>query len=152
MEEFSITGDNGNFLKISFQEVYGFPESTCAWGGYEVRSTLEIKSGGFMVNSILWISTGELFEFFKKLEICDKELKGTVGFTNYESNLEFNVTYDDFGHVNIKGRFEEFTENENELRFGFNSDQSYLSSTLEALRQIVEKYGDKRGVQNKSTI
>ncbi|MCP2043399.1 hypothetical protein [Pontibacter sp. HSC-36F09] len=147
MEEFSIKGDNGNHLKISFQEVYGFPESTCNWGGYEVRSSIEIKSNNFMVKSTLWTSTGELHDFFKRLEACNKEIKGTANFTNYESNLEFVVTYDELGHVNIKGKFEEFTENDNELKFEFNSDQSYLSLTLEELRQIVKKYGNMRGVE-----
>ncbi len=147
MEEFSIIGDNGNYIKITFQEVYGFPESTSHWGGYELRAALGIKSGNFLVKSIFWTSTGELFEFYKKLEACNEELKGSVDFANYEANLEFNVKYDNMGHVNIEGRFYELTELDNELKFEFTSDQSYMSITVGELKQIALKYGDMKGVK-----
>ncbi|MCX2738872.1 WapI family immunity protein [Pontibacter anaerobius] len=147
MEEFSIIGDNRNYIKISFQEVYGFPESTCHWGGYEFRATVEIKSGSFTVKSFFWTSTGELYEFYKKLESCNSELKGNVKFVNYEDNLEFAAKYDELGHVNVQGRFNELDELNNELVFEFNSDQSFISSTLEELKPLVLKYGDMKGIR-----
>ncbi|MFD3003030.1 hypothetical protein ACFS7Z_21880 [Pontibacter toksunensis] len=147
MEEFSIRGDNRNYIKISFQEVYGFPESTCHWGGYEFRATFEIKSGSFTVKSIFWTSTGEMYEFYKKLKACNSELKGNVNFVNYEDNLDFTAKYDDLGHVKVQGRFNELDEFNNELIFEFNSDQSFISSTLEELKPLVLKYGDMKGIK-----
>jgi hypothetical protein len=147
MEGFSIIGENGNYLKVSFQEVYGFPELTCHWGGYELRATIELKSGNFAVTSIFWTSTGELYGFYKKLEACNEELNGSIEFSNYESNLEFSAKYDDLGHVHIEGRFYELGDFDNELKFGFNSDQSYISKTVGELKQIALKYGDMRGIE-----
>ena len=148
MEEFSIKGENGNYLKISIQEVYGFPESTCHWGGYEFSASLEIKSGDFYFRSIFSASTGELYEFFKKLEICDRELKGSATFSNFENSLAFAITYSELGHVNVKGSYSAYTEYVNELKFEFVTDQSYLSIAVEEIKQIVLKYGDMKGVKN----
>jgi len=147
MEEFSIKGENGNYLKFSFQEVYGFPESTSHWGGYEVRGNLYIKSGNFNVQSTIWTSTGELFDFLKKLESVNNNLKGKVTFTNYERDLEFILAFTDLGHAIIEGLFIDNGEFDNELNFEFRTDQSYLSLTIQELKKITLKYGDKKGVR-----
>jgi len=36
---------------------------------------------------------------------------------------------------------------ENELQFEMESDQSFLTSTLEDLRKFVDHYGDSKGVK-----
>ncbi|PSR56471.1 hypothetical protein AHMF7605_24730 [Adhaeribacter arboris] len=144
IEEFSVKGENGNWIKFSFQEVYGFPESTSHWGGYEVRASLEIKSGNFNVKSILWTSTGEIQDFLKCLEASNKVLKGKVKFENYERNLEFTVTYTELGHTVVEGTYFEFGQFENELKFEFSSDQSYLTQTIKELNLISLKYGNNK--------
>lgn len=146
MEKFSIKGENGNYIKFSFQEVYGFPETTSHWGGYEVRANLEIKSGNFSVNSTLWVSTGEIYNFFKSLEDSNKNLNGKIKFENYERNLEFTVAYTELGHTILEGIYSELGQFENELKFEFSSDQSYLTGTIEELKLITMKYGDTRGI------
>jgi hypothetical protein len=50
MERFALKS-LPDFITINFEEVYGFPDTTCFWGGYEVRTTLEIKSGNFRVKA-----------------------------------------------------------------------------------------------------
>ncbi|RNI27878.1 hypothetical protein EFA69_17445 [Rufibacter immobilis] len=147
MEEFSMIGENGNYLKVKFQEVYGFPESTCHWGGYELRAAVDMKSGSFTANSTFWTSTGELYEFYKKLEACNEEVKGSADFANYEDNLKFTINYNNLGQVNITGNFNTFSDLENELTFEFNSDQSYLKKTVGELKQIAGKYGNMKGVK-----
>jgi hypothetical protein len=147
MEEFSIKGGNDNYLKFSFQEVYGFPQSTSHWGGFEVRTSLEIKSGNFSVKSTMWVSTGELYEFFKNLESANKELRGKVEFKNYERNLEFIIAYNELGHATVGGTYFDLGHLENELKFEFNTDQSYLTLTIQDLKQITLKYGDMKGIK-----
>jgi len=147
MEEFSIKGENGNYLKFSFQEVYGFPESTSHWGGYEVRASLNIQSGNFNVQSTIWTSTGEIFNFFKNLESVNNKLKGKVIFSNYERNLEFILDFKDLGHAIVEGIYTDFNEFDNELNFEFKTDQSYLTLTIEELKRIITKYGDNKGVK-----
>ena len=128
-------------------DVYGYPESTCNWGSYDLRTYLEIKSGNFYVKSTLWTSTGEIYEFYKILETCNEEVKGIANFYSYEGNLALKVIYDNLGHVIVKGKFSEQSQFANELKFEYESDQSYLGLTLEELKQIVLKYGDMTGVK-----
>ncbi len=153
MENITLQGEE-NFLSITFDDVYGFPNSTCHWGGYEVRTNLKIKSGNFQVNSILWTSTGELHEFFQQLKECNRNLKGIANYMSYEGNLIFTATYDTMGHVTIKGEFSEQNQYNNNLRFEFLSDPTFISNTIQDLERISEKYGNMFGVkkQNKHTV
>jgi hypothetical protein len=146
MEYFKING-NGNFIQITFEEVYGYPDTTSHFGGYEVRSKLEIKSKGFKVASTLWTTTGELFQFYQTLKISYEKVFGVVNFKTYEGNLEFSISYDVMGHVNIKGVFIEYNEFVNKLYFEFNTDQTFIKTTVQELEVIVDKYGTMLGVK-----
>lgn len=148
MDEFILKGGS-DFLKISFQEVFGFPKVTSHFGGYDTKNTIEIISGDFSVKSTIWMTTGEIFEFYEKLVKCNDLIEGSIDFANYEHNLELNIQYDKAGHVTIKGTFNAQTEFDNLLKFHFVSDQSYIQSTLQQLRVITEKYGNMKGILNK---
>jgi hypothetical protein len=146
MDEFIIKGE-ADFIKITFDEIYGFPDKTCHWGGYEVRSTLEVKSGNFKVKSTLWTSTGELFNFFQGLKECNTKLSGTVIYNSYEGNLNIKASYDNLGHVNISGSFSEQNQFDNNLEFEFVSDQSFIKYSVDELELIVSKYGGMTGIK-----
>jgi hypothetical protein len=146
MEEFIIQG-GPNFLKITIEEIYGFPKETCSWGGYDTRSTAEISSYNFKAKSNVYLSTGELFEFYKKLMAANRILAGDIHFVNYEGNLHFNIKYNVNGHVSINGKFSAQSVFENTLNFEFESDQTYMQSTVTQLQSITEKYGDMKGAR-----
>lgn len=145
-EQFSING-NGGSITISLSDVLGFPSSTCHWGGYDVKCLIEIISGTFSVKSHFWTSTFEIYTFYQTLKICDENIAGNVQFINYESNFELNLKYDELGQVEIHGCFSEFNEDENELKYNFNSDQSYIRETVTDLKYITDKYGGNKGVE-----
>ncbi|MFN8361262.1 MAG: hypothetical protein U0264_15225 [Candidatus Kapaibacterium sp.] len=145
MESFTIKGES-NFITLTFIEVFGFPETTCHWGGYDLRSEIEIKSSGFYVKSVLFTSTGEIYQFFQLLKSSNEKLRGAATFVSYEGNLDFIVEYDNRGHVNIKGSFSEQNLFENELKFEFISDQTYIHSSLKELSLLADKYGDMKGI------
>ncbi|WP_143434986.1 WapI family immunity protein [Hymenobacter roseosalivarius] len=147
IEEFAIQGDSGDFLRLSFIEVYGFPNSTCPWGGYEVRATIQIKSGNYQVASTLWTSTGEIYTFFEELSKSNERLEGEARLNNYEHNLELVARYDVDGHVSVFGKFREYNSCKNELLFEFETDQTYLQATLTELKRIVAKYGGMKGIK-----
>jgi hypothetical protein len=146
MDEFILQGGS-DYLKISFQEVFGFPENTSYSGGYDTRSIIEIKSGDFLVKSIIYVTTGELYKFYEDLLKCNEVLKGVIDFGNYEYNLNFKLEYDIDGHVSVRGNFETHNGLDNSLNFHFISDQSYMQSTLKQLQAITERYGDMKGVR-----
>jgi hypothetical protein len=144
LESFTIKG-NSDFITLKYEEVFGFPETTCHWGGYDAHVILEIQSGGFYVKSKLYTSTGELFEFFQKLKICNEKLNGSCKFITYEKDLEFVAEYDNLGHVIIKGEYSERSEFNNKLIFEFFTDQTFINVTLKELEIIIDKYGNMQG-------
>jgi hypothetical protein len=149
MEEFTIYA-GADFVKIKLANVYGFPENTCHWGGYDVQAQIEIKSGNFNVKSSLWISTAEIYVFTQELKQCYNTLNGSANLNSYEGNLKVVGEFDGIGHVNFKGCFSEQNEWANELRFEFASDQTFIQLTLVELEQIVLKYGDTKGIKENS--
>jgi hypothetical protein len=146
MEEFTIQGGS-DFLKITFFKIYGFPESTGHFGGYDTESIIEINCDGFKIKAAFYISTGEIFEFYEALTKCNESLTGIAYLRSYEGNLEFSVEYDLLGHTTIKGVFSKQNQFANRLTFEIFSDQTYIQHTLIQLREIVAKYGGKKGIK-----
>lgn len=64
-----------------------------------------------------------------------------------EGNLECNATYGNDGHVSIRGIFSKQNALDNQLKFYFESDQSYIQSTLTELETIANKYGGRKGIK-----
>jgi hypothetical protein len=144
MDSFSIRGFSG-FLQLEIEEVFGFPDETSHFGGYDTKTKLQIESNGFCVNSELWLSTGEVFNLYKSLKTSHERLKGFAKFDSSEGNLSFTISYEPLGHVSIKGEFNDNNQEANLLKFEISSDQSYLNRTLVELTQFVRKYGDNSG-------
>lgn len=142
--DFSIEGPNG-FIKIELAEVFGFPNHTSHWGGYDTRSKLTLKSRGISVNSALGLSTGEIYNFYRNLEETHAQLSGYTKFTYNEYHLWFGIQYDPVGHVIINGEFREDYRGNNSLKFEIITDQSYLIETLKDLKRIAHQYGDDTG-------
>lgn len=146
MNEFTIKGEQG-FIRIELQNVIGFPEETSHFGGYDAEGIVEIKSGNYYVLGELWFTTADVYEFYKQLDNCYRELKGMAVFWNYETSLKLEVVFNHLGQVILQGYFKEKAHMENELQFEMESDQSFLTSTLEDLRKFVDHYGDSKGVK-----
>ena len=62
-----------------------------------------------------------------------------------ENNLKIELNFNRFGQINIQGYFQEVAHQENILHYEFESEQSYLTSTLRQLNSIVDHYGDLKG-------
>ena len=145
MESFEIKGDNG-FLKIEIKEVFGFPNRTSHFGGYECRADIHIKIPSYQVEGNFYTSTGEIFKFYNELEKCQIVLKGKAEYSTMENNLEMIIKYNDLGRTEISGRFQQYMDAVNCLEFEINSDQSFIKNTLDELEVIVKKYGNMKGI------
>lgn len=143
-----IKGENG-YLKIQIQKMYGFPESTSPFGGYDTESVIEIKSSNYYIKGLIWITTGDLYSFYQELKICQETVKGHANLNSYENNLRSVIFYDEFGHAVLKGKFTEKYAEENTLEFELKSDQSFFNTTISELEILIEKYGDNTGIKNK---
>jgi hypothetical protein len=142
--DFSIEGPNGS-IKIELEKVFGYPNQTSHSGGYDTKSRLYLTSRGFSVNSDLWLSTGEIYNFYQSLQEAHAKLSGSTRFTHSEHNLWFTIEYDFTGHILVSGEFRENHEENNLLKFEVSSDQSYIDKALTDLKRIVMKYGDNTG-------
>lgn len=74
-------------------------------------------------------------------------MEGTLEFKSPEYQLEFSLSFDNYGHLVIKGNYNESNLGGNSLIFSIESDQSYLVSTINSLRKIVSKYGTNYGIK-----
>lgn len=146
MNDFIVRGKQGCFLRITLNDVIGFPETTSHFGGYDVKGIVDIKSGSYYVKGELWFTTGETYEFFNQLDRCYSDLQGVAVFCSSEANLKFEVKFINLGQVVIEGYFKEFYDRDNELKFEIESNQSFFVETLDGLRKIATMYGDQKGV------
>ena len=147
--EFLLRAENGQiYLKID--EVFGFPMETCHWGGYDTRSSIEINSSNYSVRGTVYISTGELYQFYTELSECYKTLNGKARLHSYENNLEVVASFDGFGHVDLSGFFKERHDQDNELKFQLFTDQTTIYEALAGLSDIHDKYGEMKGIKERS--
>ena len=147
MLTFSIRGEPDNFLKVTIINVSGFPDTTSPFGGYDTESTVEIKSSNFSIKVSLWVTTGNIYDFYQELKKCQDKLSGQASFRSYENNLIFNVNYDSLGHAYISGEYSEYNDVNNTLKFGFHTDQTFIKESVDELWKIYFKYGDNFGLK-----
>jgi hypothetical protein len=147
MLEFTLQGEQNNYLKLTINRDFGFPDSTSPFGGYDTESVVEIKSTNYYVKGLLWITTGNIFDFYNKLKKCQLELTGSTRLDSYENNLSVLVEYDLMGHVCVSGEFQEKYGENNKLIFSFLTDQTFISRTIDELTEIYNKYGDNYGIK-----
>lgn len=146
MDSFTLAGSTGS-LTMQLEEVYRYPHQTGPFGGYDTRSRLRLRSHGFSVDSVLWLSTGEVFTFYQQLRAAHAQLAGVAHFASSEGNLSFAVAYLPTGQVALTGEYHEHTPEANRLIFEIASDQSYLHRAIAELAQWTEQYGDQEGKQ-----
>ncbi|MFT3883996.1 MAG: DUF6228 family protein [Flavobacteriales bacterium] len=143
---FAIRGEASEHLSFHSTELFGFPDKTSHWGGYEVKGTVSIRASGYQATGELWTTTGEIHTFATSLKEAFRQLKGKVDWTNYERNLHLELHFMERGHVQVSGSFQEYPHVENVLRFAFEMDQSFLLSTLTELEEIIARYGGPKGI------
>ena len=115
-------------------------------GGYDTQSIVEIKSSAYVAKGEIYISTGNIYNFYSEFKKCFESLKGEAKLESYEKNLILITSFDMYGHVNIRGEYRRYHGSENQLKFEFATDQTYLSETMSALTNLYKKYGDNMGV------
>jgi len=144
-DEFLLTVENG-YIYFKIENAFDYPDKTCAWGGYDTQSTIEIKASNYFVKGVLYISTGDLYNFYIRLKECYEKLTGESTLESYEKNLTLKVIFDGSGHAKVEGSFKENFSINNELEFELSTDQTYLAPTIAGLEDIYNKYGDNKGV------
>jgi hypothetical protein len=147
-ETFSI-GSEVNKVLCCIDTVHGFPDSTFHMGGYDSACSIQVVSWGFSAKGKVYISTAQFHDFYLQLQKGYNTLQGVSKFGSYENDFEVEVVFDSMGHVRVQGYYTK--EYGNELKFGFDTDQTFLAGTLNDLSKIAAKYGDSYGVKKLRT-
>lgn len=134
-----------NSVQVSLDEVFGFPDHTCHFGGYDARGTITIDCGAYQVHGPLSFSTGEVWQFYTDLRTAYDALTGQAPFCSSVTNLDFTLRFVSRGHWILEGIYQEHLHLPTRLLFTLESDQSYLVDTLAQLADFVSRYGDNHG-------
>ena len=134
-----LAGDSE--IHFNIEEVFS-SQTNSVFGGYDTRSYIEIKSGNFNCRGDVYISTGQLNEFYVQLNKCYQALVGRARLSNeYESNLELVFRFDGLGHISVTGFYKSSSIEFNQLEFEFETDQTSLPQLIKRLGNIVSEYG-----------
>ena len=148
MEDITIKAGT-DFVRLRIDRIYGFPDRTSHFGGYDCDGMLEIRCGHFHIWGDLVFSTGQVWQLYQELRKAYGALTGQARFASSEGNLNFTITFTSRGHWVLEGTYREDTPSRNKLKFEMESDQSYLVETLAQLTLCQDKYGDNRGVRGR---
>jgi len=136
----------GEYIKLSIDEVFGYPDETSYGGGYGARGNIQISIGGYQVNSQHYFTTGELFMFRQSLSQCYKTLSGIAKLNNTESELDLTVSFRKYGKVQITGCFQERPDLANRLEFEIESDQTCILQVIQQLGLVEKVFGGMKGM------
>jgi hypothetical protein len=141
-ETFSINSEN-NSISFRIQTVHGFPDETFFMGGYDAECGIEIRSNNFSAKGSIFISTAEFHNLFVNLKEAYNKLTGSARIASYENDFYADISFDSIGHATIQGNYSK--EPGNELKFCFETDQTFIEKSVKELATIVAKYGDNYG-------
>ncbi len=121
MEDIAIrAGTDSIWLRMD--RVYGFPDSTSFFGGYECDEMLEIRCGHFLVYGALVFSTGQVWQLYTDLRKAYDALSGEARFVSSEGNLEFTIRFGSRGYWGLLGTYREDEPSRNKLEFEMVAD------------------------------
>ena len=130
---------------VGIVRVPGFPKETFFMGGYDAECAIEIQCNGFSAKGHSYFSTAMFHEFYNNLNQTHITLRGIAKFSSYENDFYLEAESDGIGHVLIRGSFSK--EPGNELKYYFETDQTFILKTLNDLSKIASKYGNELGVK-----
>jgi hypothetical protein len=141
-----ISGEDA-VIKLTIDEVFGFPDRTSHVGGYDAKGTLSIRAGKYSVkDAVHYFSTGELYEFGIQLQQCYDHISGEACLKTFEKNLSLSVKFEKRGSVILSGHFQERSDQNNILHFDLRVDQTYIKPTLDSLKRIRRLFGGMQGI------
>ena len=148
MLAFKLTG-NDEYIGLSINEVYGFPEEIAYGGGYGAKGTLEISVGSYYVHADYYFTTGELYTFLCQLQKCYDSICGEAFLVNNEQELQLNICFEKNGKVIVSGEFQEHPYVDTKLIFEMATDQAAISTVIRELLNVFHSFGDEKGISQR---
>jgi hypothetical protein len=141
-EQIKFAGEQGSLvIEISGYERPGAEDQDDAnW----LRSEVTIKIGPFSGAFKSAFMTYDLIGLHDRLKNGLAALSGTLSFQNTEHDIAFDIEFDKRGAATISGTAHPHRTPEASLKFGFDTDQSYLAQTLSQLEAVLRKFPVKQ--------
>jgi hypothetical protein len=133
-----FAGDGGRVVfEISEYERPGAPDYHDAnW----LRASVSISAGAFSGSFGVAFGTYEFVELLRQLRQGMDALSGVISFENMERDLRLQIEFTQHGKARISGDAKPNSSPAGSLAFAFETDQSYLSGTVEALSAVVRRF------------
>ena len=148
IQVFNLKDYDGNFIKLTLNEIYGFPDELSYGGGYGANGLMEIEIGGYSVNAHHNFTTGELHQFSCQLKEMYNSLSGKAYIDNVASEFEMSIVFDKYGRVEIEGEFQASQNNETKLIFEMSTDQTVIREAINDLENVYNFFGGHGGVED----
>ena len=97
----------------------------------------------------LSLMTDDFVRFLADLDEALRSLRGTAVFATPESGLRLEIKFKAAGHADVFGTVQSqlsVVPSRTKLDFSFETDQSFLSHTIEGLRTVIQQFPVRSGV------
>lgn len=129
MASFKLGTDAGDHLIVG---INGRPVERDDW----VSATIVVQAGAFSALIDATLVTCDFPLFRSQLESLYKTLSGKANFDTIERQLQIECIGNERGGIDITGTVRDRVCEGNELRFGFDIDQTFLPNVISELREI----------------
>jgi hypothetical protein len=137
--QFKIGGNDDEFLELT---VTGYERPLS--GEYDddnwLNTTVIVKARGFQGKATPSLQTWDLSAFLKELIALNQTLTGTATINPIEDQLSLSVECDKQGHVTVSGYLLDTSMYRYRLTFTFEIDQTFLTQTIQDLREVCDAF------------
>lgn len=133
----AVRGDGGAFLTIAVYK-YTYPDASDFWDGNWLDCKINASAHGFSARVGLSLRAEEFVEFLPQLRQIAEPAEAKVDFTTMEETLALTVEVQRGGRCAIRGEVRIHVLAC--LEFAFESDRSYLRSSITELQSIVDQF------------
>jgi len=141
-----IRGDGGN-VRIHVLN-YERPNSTEGSDANWIVCRCSVAVWEFSCEVSLSLMTDDFVRFLADLDEALRSLKGTAVFATLESGLKLEIKFKAAGHADVFGTVRSqlsVVPSRTKLHFSFETDQSFLSHTVEELRTVIQEFPVRNG-------
>lgn len=128
--------DSGDHVIITVNER---PYENGDW----LASNIDVVAGAFSGSVSATLVTVDFPRFRRELETLYQSLDGTATFNTIERQLEIVCTGNGLGGIAVTGTVQDRAGDGNELRFGFDTDQTFLPALIRQIQELEEMFPNK---------
>jgi hypothetical protein len=136
-----IRGDGG---KVQIEVLnYERPNATEGSDANWLACKCGVTVREFSCDVSLSLVTDDFVRFLGDLDQAQRSLKGTAVFASLESGLTLEIKFKAAGHADVLGTVQSqlsVVPSRTKLDFSFESDQSFLSHSVEELRAVIQQF------------